>query len=57
MDGGRGTTQARTRKVQQADPFSFLFQNNPLPMWIYDLETLRFLEVNAFGGILARDRS
>jgi len=23
-----------------------LFANNPLPMWIYDLQTLRFLEVN-----------
>src|SRR5262249_38412604 len=26
--------------------FSFLFAHNPLPMWVYDLETLRFLEVN-----------
>jgi PAS domain S-box-containing protein len=39
-------TQSQMRKAQQADPFSFLFQNNPQPMWIYDLETLRFLEVN-----------
>jgi PAS domain S-box-containing protein len=23
-----------------------LFENNPAPMWIYDLETLRFLELN-----------
>ena len=23
-----------------------LFEANPLPMWIYDLETLRFLDVN-----------
>jgi PAS domain S-box-containing protein len=23
-----------------------LFENNPAPMWIYDLDTLRFLEVN-----------
>ncbi|MBS1796163.1 MAG: PAS domain S-box protein, partial [Acidobacteria bacterium] len=23
-----------------------LFENNPVPMWVYDLETLRFLEVN-----------
>lgn len=23
-----------------------LFENNPAPMWIYDLETLKFLEVN-----------
>ncbi|MBC6937470.1 MAG: PAS domain S-box protein [Chloroflexi bacterium] len=26
--------------------FSYLFLNNPLPMWIYDLETLAFLDVN-----------
>ncbi len=26
--------------------FRFLFKNNPHPMWVYDLETLAFLEVN-----------
>ena len=26
--------------------FVLLFENNPLAMWVYDLETLRFLEVN-----------
>jgi PAS domain S-box-containing protein len=26
--------------------FEYLFINNPLPMWIYDLETLNFLDVN-----------
>ena len=26
--------------------FDLLFKNNPLPMWIYDLQTLAFLEVN-----------
>src|ERR1041385_2954581 len=26
--------------------FWLLFANNPLPMWVYDLETLRFLDVN-----------
>jgi two-component system sensor histidine kinase/response regulator len=26
--------------------FRVLFANNPLPMWVFDLETLRFLEVN-----------
>ena len=26
--------------------FRLLFDANPLPMWVYDLETLRFLEVN-----------
>src|ERR1700683_4380482 len=27
--------------------FQLLFMDNPQPMWVYDLETLRFLEVNA----------
>jgi PAS domain S-box-containing protein len=26
--------------------FRLLFNNNPLPMWVYDLKTLRFLAVN-----------
>ena len=26
--------------------YRHLFENNPIPMWIYDLETLSFLEVN-----------
>lgn len=29
-----------------AELFRYLFANNPQPMWIYDQETLRFLEVN-----------
>ena len=28
------------------DPYKFLFYKNPLPMWIYDVATLRFLEIN-----------
>jgi len=26
--------------------YRLLFESNPIPMWVYDLETLRFLEVN-----------
>ena len=29
------------------EKYRFMFFNNPQPMWIYDLETLAFLEVNA----------
>jgi PAS domain S-box-containing protein/putative nucleotidyltransferase with HDIG domain len=29
------------------EAFESLFSRNPLPMWIYDLETLQFLDVNA----------
>jgi len=32
--------------AQREARFQLLFANNPLPMWVYDLETLRFLEVN-----------
>ena len=27
--------------------FRLLFEHNPLPMWVYDVATLIFLEVNA----------
>ena len=37
-------------RVRRAEPaggaFRLLLAANPLPMWVYDLETLRFLEVN-----------
>jgi two-component system sensor histidine kinase/response regulator len=38
-------SQAR-RAAQGETKFQLLFADNPLPMWVYDLETLRFLEVN-----------
>ena len=28
------------------EKYRFMFENNPLPMWIYNVETLEFLEVN-----------
>jgi PAS domain S-box-containing protein len=31
---------------QQAASFRALFEGNPLPMWVYELETLQFLAVN-----------
>ena len=41
--------QNKAAKVALADSekrYRLLFNNNPLPMWVYDLETLSFLEVN-----------
>jgi two-component system sensor histidine kinase/response regulator len=38
----RHAAHRRAREEQ----FRLLFANNALPMWLYDLETLRFLEVN-----------
>jgi PAS domain S-box-containing protein len=40
----RERAQEEERRAQAQ--FRFLFANNPLPMWVYDLETLVFLEVN-----------
>ncbi|MDQ7248650.1 hybrid sensor histidine kinase/response regulator [Dongia sedimenti] len=40
----RRETEAELRKSREQ--FRHLFLSNPLPMWIYDRDTLRFLEVN-----------
>jgi len=32
--------------AESEEKYRYLFANNPQPMWIYDLETLAFLEVN-----------
>lgn len=34
------------RLRESEETFRLLFRNNPLPMWIYDLNTLAFLDVN-----------
>jgi hypothetical protein len=42
-----GTRDITERKqAEEALSFRFLFAGNPLPMWVYDEETLQFLEVN-----------
>jgi len=40
------------KKVQNATPSAIgaLFERNPLPMWIYDLDSLEFLAVNESAG-------
>ena len=42
------TERQRAEQVlrQSEAQFRYLFQCNPQPMWVYDLQTLRFLEVN-----------
>lgn len=42
--GARDITERK--QVEEALSFQFLFASNPLPMWVYDEETLQFLEVN-----------
>ncbi|GAA6757141.1 PAS domain S-box protein [Thermus oshimai] len=41
-----GYTFDVTGEVEKEERFRLLFQAHPLPMWVYDLQTLRFLEVN-----------
>lgn len=38
--------EAEERLKESQSTFRLLFENNPLPMWVYDRETLGFLEVN-----------
>jgi len=38
--------QANEALLQSEASFRLLFTNHPHPMWVYDLKTLRFLEVN-----------
>lgn len=40
------TKEASEKLRKSEESFKYLFKNNPLAMWIYDLETWRFLEVN-----------
>lgn len=37
---------AKKALADSEEMYRLLFNNNPLPMWVYDLETLAFLEVN-----------
>ncbi|HTI69488.1 MAG TPA: PAS domain S-box protein [Candidatus Limnocylindria bacterium] len=50
MIGGITDLTARQEAEEERNKnillYRFLFDRNPLAMWIYDLETLRFLEVN-----------
>ena len=41
-----GTHTDITEQKQKDESYKLLFYNHPLPMWIYDLETLEILEVN-----------
>ncbi|MDO9274303.1 MAG: PAS domain S-box protein [Lutibacter sp.] len=38
--------QAKEILSLSEEKYRFMFENNPAPMWIYDLETLAFLEIN-----------
>jgi len=38
--------KTKTRRQGSMKQYMMLFESNPQPMWIYDLETLSFLDVN-----------
>jgi PAS domain S-box-containing protein len=40
------THEQTTALAEREQSFRLLFMSNPLPMWVYDLESLAFLEVN-----------
>ncbi|TVR17434.1 MAG: PAS domain S-box protein [Balneolaceae bacterium] len=42
------TSQKRTEEAlkQSEKSYRLLFENNPHPMWVYNVETLKFIEVN-----------
>jgi PAS domain S-box-containing protein len=46
---GRDITKSKEaeKKLKKSEQdYRYLFENNPLPLWIYDLDTYKFLEVN-----------
>jgi PAS domain S-box-containing protein len=43
VDSEKRTAQAVRENERQ---YRLLFEQNPMPMWVYDIETLRFLAVN-----------
>src|ERR1700750_44641 len=38
---------SKDRSNHSAQFYHFLFENNPFPAWIYDIESLKFHEVNS----------
>ncbi|MBE0680678.1 MAG: PAS domain S-box protein [Anaerolineales bacterium] len=38
--------QSHVSNAEAEDMFDIAFKHNPLPMWLYDVETLTFMEVN-----------
>ena len=44
LEPSPGSTLEETRLA--AERYRLLFDNNPVPMWVYDVRTLRFLAVN-----------
>ena len=46
MTSPKPSHKNKTGFTPNGETFRLLFANHPIPMWIYDLETLAFLDVN-----------
>jgi two-component system cell cycle sensor histidine kinase/response regulator CckA len=46
LETARAAEDARDRAVKLEERYRLLFESNPVPMWMFDEETLRFLAVN-----------
>ena len=46
-DAGESVQRLADDRRRSEASFRLLFEDNPLPMWVYDIETLHFLEVNS----------
>lgn len=42
----RKDSEEGTRRATVEDRYRVLFDENPMPMWAYDVDTLRFIDVN-----------
>ena len=46
METARAAEDARDHALRLEERYRLLFESNPVPLWVFDQETLRFLEVN-----------
>ncbi|HEY2897886.1 MAG TPA: PAS domain S-box protein, partial [Gemmatimonadaceae bacterium] len=46
IETARAAEDARDHALRLEERYRLLFESNPVPLWVFDLETLRFLAVN-----------
>ncbi len=45
-DTKKNGSHAEMELLCRAEQYRLMFENNPMPMWVYDMETLKILDVN-----------